>query len=201
MIAPCEAFKPCCPPKGVERIPEEALGADASVLRPRDFLCRIGVYDGLSMVSRVIQWRTWSDVSHVSLITHHGLTLESVPFRGVVKHEGLDAYHRPGTKVDIYRVEHAPALTARIVGFALMQEGKAYDWRGILGFLSRRAGAQNQDRWFCSEYVFEAFRQAGVDLLARVESYQVAPCDILRSPLLTYERTVITQGWTEEDAE
>lgn len=70
------------------------------------------------------------------------------------------------------------------IGFAMAQVGKKYDYLGVARFVTRRPSKGNE-KWFCSELVFEAFRRAGVNLFHRIEAWEVSPSMISYSPLLT----------------
>lgn len=155
-------------------------------------ILRIGVYHGFSLMSRTIEFRTWSDDSHVSLIFPElDETIEALGRCGVVSHVGLDMYHKPGTEIDIYEVIATPSQVAEIYAFAKAQVGKKYDWGGVIGFVSRK-DRDDAQKWFCSELVFAACLAGGVYLLRRIESHRVAPCDVHHSPLLIHHSLYVT---------
>jgi len=153
---------------------------------------RIGAYYGTSVTSRITQIRTWSPVSHVSLIFDDpGAEVIEAVRAGVVSQPTIHGHHKPGTRVAIYRVDATRDQVVRIHDFARGQVGKAYDWAGLFGFIARR-NLQNPDKWFCSELVFAACEAGAVLLLRGIPAYKVAPCDILYSPHLSYETTLFT---------
>lgn len=148
----------------------------------------IGLYRGTSLLSRAIQWRTWSCYSHASWICRDRQHCYEAWKEGVT-YGRIDAHHKPGTVIDLFEVDlprkyhYAEAEFYREVEKHLAtQLGKKYDIRGLLSFVSRRE-KQNQDRWFCSELVFWALEQAGA-LLLRAPAYKVAPGTLSLSPLL-----------------
>jgi len=53
----------------------------------------------------------------------------------------------------------------------------------VFRFVTRWRKEQDE-KWFCSELVFQAFKEAGVDLLERIECSQVSPTVLSFSPLL-----------------
>ncbi len=148
---------------------------------------RILLYQGRSLLSRSIKFRTWRDYSHAALEIHADEIIDAWK-RGVrvieTPHEG----HDPETIIHAFRV---PPLTDEqrmaIKYFAREQVGRPYDYRGVLRFISRRDPRRQNKKWFCSELVFEAFLRAGIELLARVPSHRVSPGDLALSPLLTKE--------------
>lgn len=140
-------------------------------------------YRGTSMLSRAIRWFTRSHYSHVAYEQSNGNLIEAWT-HGVRMVADYATDHTAGTAVEWYRVEGVtPEQRERAETFMRKQLGKKYDVRGILGFLRHR-DIENQERWFCSELVFEAFRQAGVELLARVPAFKVSPGDLNQSPRL-----------------
>jgi hypothetical protein len=121
--------------------------------------------------------------------------------RGGVRH--LDSFHSghsDNTRIDLYTI---PAWTVtrqnKYWAWLKTQLGKKYDWRGVLGFLSRRDAAANQNRWFCSELIHAASVHVGDPLLANIPSRRVTPRDIITSPLLQYSHTVWTDRKTGQN--
>jgi uncharacterized protein YycO len=148
---------------------------------------RILLYQGVSLLSRLIKWRTWSEWSHVAIQVGGGQVIDA--WKGGVRlidnpFEG----HDPATVVQVLACS---CLTAeqeqRIADFLVGEIGAPYDYWGVLRFVSRR-DRPNPLKWFCSELAFAAFQQAGIDLLARVPSWRVSPGDVAHSPLLKLER-------------
>jgi hypothetical protein len=66
---------------------------------------------------------------------------------------------------------------------ASSQLGMPYDYWSVARFVTK-APARENGRWFCSEFVFKHIADAGVRLLLRIPSAEVAPCHIPLSPLL-----------------
>jgi uncharacterized protein YycO len=143
----------------------------------------IGQYYGTSLVSRLIRWRTWSDISHTAAFV--GATGDEVieAWEGSVRRQSWKVGHASGTRIEIYRVPCTLDQRREFYNFLSGQIGKPYDYSGILGFMLR-AKTESKDSWFCSELVFSAARAAGIDLLSRIEPYQVSPGDLNVSPLL-----------------
>lgn len=158
----------------------------------------IGIYYGTSTMSRITRFRTWSEQSHASLIFNFCRADEEVieaVGRGVVRHAGLDDFHKPGTRVEIYRVQATEEQIAKVYDFALKQVGKPYDWGGLFAFIPRLA-VQNPDKWFCSELVFEACAAGEIKLLVRIPAYKVAPCQLYTCPALVIDAVYFTKGET-----
>jgi hypothetical protein len=159
----------------------------------------IAQYRGRSLASKVIQWQTWSQISHSSLVQVPAtfpllcaddlrVLLAACPvieaWKGSVRlHHGLSDGHTPATPVILYRVD-GPLDATAAWDFAAQRIGAPYDYRGVLGFGSRRSRAHSDSRWFCSELVFAALAAGGCRLLSRINAYQVSPAKIDISPLL-----------------
>lgn len=138
------------------------------------------LFHGRGIISSLIRWQTRGNYSHAALLLPNGQILESWQGAGVrvktLKNwDGIDIYHVDGIKSDQW---------VSAIKFAEAQLGKKYDYRAILRFLTRKKLSSN-DRWFCSELVFEALRQAGVKLLDRIDSSAVSPSTLSISPILT----------------
>jgi len=151
----------------------------------------IAAYKGKSWISKAIQWQTRGEYSHVAVQTRKGI-IEAwhSPSKVRVIRDWGDG-HSKGTEVDLFIVYCSPMQEQIITEFLLGEVGKKYDFVGVLRFMSRR-NKNNPDRWFCSELVFAAFAAAGVDLLKRIQAYQVAPVTLVTSPELSLLRQVIT---------
>jgi uncharacterized protein YycO len=144
----------------------------------------IGLYRGVSPFSRAVQFFTRSPYSHASWVKSDGSVLEA--WRAGVTHEpSFNNGHTAGTLIEFFDFRHPLSAdeTQAIEGWLMAQVGRRYDWWSVLGFLTRRPRVNNVD-WFCSELIFAACRQAGRELLARIEPWQVYPGLLSFSPLL-----------------
>ncbi len=153
----------------------------------------IGLYRGKSLISRAIQWRTWSVYSHAAWIDPANESVYEAWFPEGVRHvSDIHTGHTPGTTVDIYNVE---GLTqdhmAAVRRWLTTQLGKPYDRWAILGFLVRRDLA-DESAWVCSELVYQAFAYAGLPLLAPgTKADRVSPGVLSLSPLLRWQCTKV----------
>lgn len=152
----------------------------------------IVLYHGVSRISALIRWQTRSEYSHAALClyTREGMRIvEAIEGQGVLCRQPTDA----DLAADWFRVR-APKLPVmtwpearyqHAAAFALEQVGKGYDWTSVLRFVSRRqARREAAGVWFCSELVFAAYQQAGIELLRAVEPWEVSPGLLARSPYL-----------------
>jgi len=146
------------------------------------------LYQGLSIVSKLIRLQTRSKFSHAAVRLTDGSVVESWASDGV-RHmkTALDGHH-PATIISIFHVDgdYSPELVEK---FLLDQVGKKYDFRSVFRFMSRRDASTDPGPWFCSELVIAAFRAGGLDLLHGPASH-ISPRDVGLSPFLSKITTV-----------
>jgi len=167
-------------------------------------------FEGLGLISRLIQWQTRSHVSHVAL-RMDGEVIEAwhVPFpRGRVYHHAnmaeCMAIHDPLTRIDVFHVRTMTTETERLVRtgawrFAKSLVGKPYDLRMVIRFLPRMGEAKGtRARWFCSELVASAFEVGGLPILRRIKPCYVSPRDLYVSPNLSYSHAEVWNPFANE---
>ena len=113
--------------------------------------------DHTDWISTVIRWLTWSDYSHVVLISEDGqCAIEAThgkPVRPITIYEFLAR-----DRATIRRIPH-PNPTA-VWDEAWSQLGKPYDWKFSWGWFFRRHW-QDKDAWACSELIAWAAERGG----------------------------------------
>lgn len=124
--------------------------------------------------SKVIQWITWSDYSHVDFVLPEGRLLGA---RG----DGVKIREDYGNYERVKRVQ-ADAPDS-VIHRALSQLHTPYDYAALLGLTFRRDW-ENPHAWFCSELVAWAFEEEGHPLLREIPSSRITPRDLLLSPLI-----------------
>jgi len=120
--------------------------------------------------------------SHIQIIVHvDPLAIVSADANGVICR---DIYPE---EWENHIILTCPSLTEEqrhdICHFCFQQINKPYDYTGIGSFLVN-ADWNKEDRFFCSELAFEAYKQAGVELQKRVDHAFVSPEVLYISPLL-----------------
>lgn len=141
---------------------------------------KILLFRGRGFLSRLIRWQTRSAYSHAAVLLDDQHIIEAWQGAGVRLKRMTD-----WADVDVFE----PVVTldahqlAKVRLFLVEQTGRGYDYWGVLRFISRRRLPEN-GKWFCSELVFEAFRQAGMTLLERIDASEVSPQLLSLSPLL-----------------
>lgn len=149
------------------------------------------LYHSPGLISAFIRWQSRSPYSHASLLFSDGVVIESKEFKGVHSLPKLDP--PKGSRVQLYKVNCTPRQEHAVRSFMQSQDGKGYDYLAVLRFISRTPVEHWQKhRWFCSEIVFYALRLAGILLLINVEPWEVSPEILSLSPLLHYDRSLIT---------
>ena len=143
---------------------------------------KILLFRGRGIISKMIQWQCRSEYSHAAILMPDGRIVESWQGDGVrckrmKSWDGVTAFSVPMATDDDW---------AAVIEFAKSKVGERYDYKSVLQFVSRRK-ADDNNRWFCSELVFAAFQNAGIDLLARVSAANVSPGDLCLSPYLIEE--------------
>lgn len=142
-------------------------------------LPRILLFQGTGWISKAIRWQTRSSVNHAAIQLPNGEIIEAWEGSGVQRKtlkstEGIQAFTVDGMTAEQW---------TQAIDLAVTQVGKKYDYWGVLTFISRRKAPSN-DKWFCSELVFEALQHAGINLLERIEANEVSPGHLLLSPKL-----------------
>ena len=141
---------------------------------------KILLYKGRGMVSRLIRWQTNGSYSHAALQRPDGRIIEAWHKPPKVRLTRLKDW----SNVEAYEVVGmTPEQWDEAIAWAESQIGKKYDFGGVMRFVTRWRKKQD-DKWFCSELVFEAIKRAGVPLLERVQCSQVSPTVLSFSPLL-----------------
>ena len=145
---------------------------------PNDHRGRVLLYHGRGWVSRAVRWQTWGPYSHAAILMPcHEWLVESW-WQGGVQHVPI----RDWSGVDCYDVPSMTVFDWSVASdYAMRQVGCGYDFAGILRFIRRGRGCPDS-RWFCSELVYAALAQAGTELFARIEPWQVSPSMLSYSP-------------------
>jgi hypothetical protein len=89
-----------------------------------------------------------------------------------------------GDRVEQYTIQMHDQTKYTIIKHLLAQQGKPYDWTGIIGFALHRNWNNDDTKWFCSELIAWAFEQSGFPLLRTDQVNKLAPATLLLSPYL-----------------
>ncbi len=132
-----------------------------------------------SLTSKLIRIKTLSNWSHCGIILNKTYVV-SATIKGVVE-EPIDNY--PIRQVLMLK-GISNEIREKIVILARYQVGKKYDFCGLASFLLfKKLGSK--DRWFCSEFVNEIYKRAGIDLFdGRKDGAFVSPADLYENPKL-----------------
>lgn len=146
---------------------------------------------GISLTSRAIRFRQWGfPYTHIAYCLDLANPNDPIVIEawcsGVRKGKFSGA-HTPGTEFSVFSVSVSKEQKEKIEKFLFSQLGKPYDFLGILGFILFNPNIESKNRWFCSELVFTAFKQARAELLKNTHPSEVSPRLFLKSPLLQFE--------------
>ena len=140
----------------------------------------ICLHRGSGFIGSLIKWQTRGKYSHASILITPKEIVESREFKGV---RMVDIYEKD--KIDFFHVQANPSQQEKILKFLESISTKKYDYRQVFRFITRMREAKGtQDKYFCSELVFDSLQQAGIDLFINTEGWEVSPHLISRSPIL-----------------
>lgn len=142
---------------------------------------KILLFKGQGAISNLIKWQTNGNYSHAAIQLPSGRIIEAwhkpakVRLRGPLQSwANAEAYDVDGMTAEQW---------AKAIAWAEKQIGKPYDFGGVARFVTRWRKPQDE-KWFCSELVFQAVLEGGVKLLERIQCSQVSPTVLSFSPLL-----------------
>ncbi len=158
------------------------------------------LYRGSGFTSWLIQVSAKSRYSHVAVVVDPKISLgieSNVGHRSGVR--AMDLRKAPEDEVDVFRIKPEFAFDGnQVISFLVGHLGAKYDkigvvWLGVLkaasfvtfGEFKGHNAFQIQKDYFCSELVYEAFNQAGLDIVPQIsEAGVTSPGDIARSKCL-----------------
>jgi uncharacterized protein YycO len=149
---------------------------------------KIAFYKGHTIIDKIILFFSRGGYNHVSIVLDDGRIIEAYPFKGVrVRNDIFESMH-PKTAIDIFEVYTTPEQDEIIKDFLMNQIGKKYDYHSVFGFVfyTTEEGRRQSGRWMCSELVFAAFKQVGINLLERVDAWKVSPTILSFNPNMKF---------------
>ena len=148
-------------------------------------------YYGRSCVSRVIEFLTWGEISHVAIRDpQQGCVWEAWQRGGVSKVPDISTNHTDSTRVDVFALDLTKEQYDKAVAFLDAQVGKPYDFKGVLSFVFRHP-VGSDGAWFCSEVAQRVTQEISV-VLQRCPSYKASPTILFYSPVQRFVRTEYT---------
>jgi uncharacterized protein YycO len=170
--------------------------------------CDILLYKGKSFNSKLIQWGTGSEFSHVAVV------VDPTKFLAIESNTG----HQSGVRaLDLRKADETIITTLRIKGehvfdarktlsFLVAHLGAKFDtlgvtWLGVLKVFSKIPGVkakankfQKEKDYFCSELCYQAFLEGGLDIVPEVPDAEVtSPGDIANSSRLEVVSQLVHQ--------
>lgn len=162
-------------------------------------------HNGVGRGSKLIGWAT-RGYSHISI----RIIQPSVAIRNEVSrrydirltedHEiesiqGKGVHHQPFVESDNqawFDFDHTEAQAVGILLTLCGLVGAKYDWRGIGGFVLRRANWHNLKRWFCSELAAHALKKNGITLM-NMPSHWIQPNICVSTPVCRRVRKAVSR--------
>jgi hypothetical protein len=136
-------------------------------LRPGDCL----VYRPSSLFGKLIAIKSWSNYSHVEMITD----TTKLPFKAIsARSEGVRYFSMNWMHIGaVMRPPSSFNLHDGLAWFDRSANGQRYDWFGILRFFT--IGKQSTDHQFCSEVITRVYRHGGITLFEGQDADLVPP--------------------------
>ena len=155
------------------------------------------MYEGKSMVPKLVSWFTRSPYSHAGIAVwwNERLMVMEATMRGVMVMPLSRSILRHKGKVEwfISKQEISDEDRFRMVIFAQEEFGKSFArWKAVLfGLkillnrnLSKKDQLRMENKLFCSQYVAQIYNSIGLDLKKNREDRFMSPGDIAKSPLM-----------------
>lgn len=125
--------------------------------------------------SYAIRAITWSDYSHVDLITKEAGLIGAMAQGGVRKYDFQKRLDKSSAAA-IMTIEEADYDLA--IQFAKSQIGKPYDWAGVFGLWFHRDW-EDTENWWCSELVAAALSAGGFKPFSNSAMNRITPQHLL----------------------
>ena len=100
---------------------------------------------------KIISWWTWGPYSHCELVFSDGEAFSASPRDGGTRFKAIEFVPE---RWDFIEVEVRDENELR--EWCKTQDGRKYDWLGILGFIFSIRRLDDKDKWYCSEICFHA---------------------------------------------
>lgn len=131
----------------------------------------------------VIRKVTWSDWSHVAIIDGEAIVEATWPRVRVSTLSEIKAAHSKWVIVEIPCKDDEVALAA-----AYSQVGKPYDLVGAIG-LGLHRNWEDRDKWWCSEIIPWALKEAGTNLFRDDTISRITPQHLWMLPFKIIEKS------------
>lgn len=147
---------------------------------------QIYAFCGKAWYSRAIQFRTWSEFSHVAIGSDGTFWEATTP---KVRKLSFEDFWKEYEEIPcaVLRFKHAPFLLSedlKLESFLDLHVGEKYDTVNLLRFLFADDKEKKDKRWICSEFIVAASRAIGQDIQSRVDAYKMTPAEVYMSPVL-----------------
>ena len=120
---------------------------------------KLAFYKGNKTIfDKITTWRTGGSHSHVELVFSTGESFSSSQWDGGVRFKKIEYDTLKWDILELFTNQYSEKV---ILEWCKTQNGKNYDWRGVLGiFIGKKE--DDPDKWFCSEICTKALQQVGL---------------------------------------
>lgn len=159
-------------------------------------MIRIALYRPYDLIDKTICFFSRGNYCHTAIVFKDGSAIEARPFKKVRKIPNLWYERKQNQVVEVYDIETTISQEKIIKKFLKRQLGKSYDYFSVVGFTVNKTeiGRKEYGRWFCSELVFCAFKQAGINLLERIYQWEATPVIVSYSEKLKLNKVINKKG-------
>lgn len=139
---------------------------------------KVLLFKGGDPISWLVKFQTRSIYSHAAILIPGTMQcIESYPgvgvrIRTITSADSIDFFDVKGMTEEQWKTA---------IDYAMKQIGKGYDWRGVFRFVSGVPAKEN-NKFFCSEFVFKVIEVSGIQMLNRISAADVSPGMIGISP-------------------
>lgn len=139
------------------------------------------LFKGRGVFSQLIRWQTRSQYSHSAVLIEKNTIIEAWSGSNTVREKLITDWR----DIDVFYADCSLEQRKKIISFLRSKIGHKYDYSAVIRFITK-SPTKNNERYFCSELVFEAFKSAGINLLERIDGSIVSPSLLSYSPKLKF---------------
>ena len=147
-------------------------------------------------VSKLIMWRSLSKWSHSFMIKNATGESYNIIAKGVIR-DNIYSYKKDHIAICRYK-ELRPRHYKQVGDWceSTMKQSKGYDFKGLFGFVIFKPSTEDSERWFCSEYCYNAFQLNGLPITNQYTKFPY-PSLFYRNPKFN----ILAEGKLNKDFE
>ncbi len=153
------------------------------MLQPGDIV----IVKSNTLIGRIIRWTTNSWASHVAVYIGSGYVFEARP--GGARAVHISHYEGSKWEYRVFRMVVSNERKSMFINALIQKKDRGYDYGQILSIAIKRLfhidlKAQNRQLAICSELVYEAAKEAGIQVPDADQKY-IVPGDFLKWRILS----------------